>query len=122
MNMSWHAIPRLTALIGPAHTKQFAIFGEKVFAEEAFRWGLIDEIAEPGQALARARDWAQRVAKLPPTAVRMTKESVNATAHALTQATGFMDLDQYALATTGEDYREAIRAFLEKREAKFTGR
>jgi len=122
MNMSWQAVPRLTALIGPAHTKQFVIFGEKVFAEEAFRWGLIDEIAEPGHALERARDWAQRLAKLPPTPVRMSKQSVNAAAHALNHATTFMDLDQYALATTGEDYREAIKAFLEKRDPKFTGR
>lgn len=122
MNMSWHAVPRLTALIGPAHTKQFVILGEKVFAEEAFRWGLIDEIAEPGQALERARDWAQRVAKLPPNAVRMSKQSVNAAAYALSHATTFMDLDQYALATTSEDYREAIKAFLEKRDPNFTGR
>jgi len=122
MNMSWHAVPRLTALIGPAHTKQLVIFGEKVFAEEAFRWGLIDEIAEPGASLVRARNWADRLAKLPPNAVRMSKQSVNAAANALNHTATFMDLDQYALATTSEDYREAIKAFLEKREPKFTGR
>ncbi len=122
MNMSWHAVPRLTALIGPARTKKFVIYGEKVGADEAFQWGLIDEVAEPGEALTRARDWADRIAKLPPNAVRMSKQSVNAAAHALNHSATFMDLDQYALATTSEDYREAIKAFLEKRAPKFTGR
>jgi len=122
MNMSWQAIPRLVSLIGPARTKTFTIFGEKLGAEEALRWGLIDEIAEDGEALARARLMAEKVAKLPPNAVRMTKASVNATAGALHHATSFMDLDQYALATTSEDYREAMKAFLEKRPPKFTGR
>jgi enoyl-CoA hydratase/carnithine racemase len=122
MNMSWHAIPRLVSLIGPARTKRFVIFGEKVSADECLAWGLADEIAQSGSALARAQDWAQRFAKLPPNAVRMTKQSVNATANALHQATTFMDGDQYALATTSEDYREAMLAFYEKREPKFTGK
>jgi enoyl-CoA hydratase len=122
MNMSWHAVPRLVSLIGPANTKKFVIFGEKVEADEALRWGLIDEIAEPGAALARAQDWARRIAKLPPNAVRMSKQSVNAAANALNHTSTFMDLDQYALATTSDDYREAIKAFLEKREPKFTGK
>jgi enoyl-CoA hydratase len=122
MNMSWHAVPRLTTLIGPSRTKQFVIFGEKVGAEQALSWGLCDEIAEVGQALAAARRWAEKVVKLPPNAVRMSKQGVNATANSLHHATTFMDLDQYALATTSEDYREAIKAFLEKREPKFTGR
>ncbi|HSM95310.1 MAG TPA: enoyl-CoA hydratase/isomerase family protein [Rhizomicrobium sp.] len=122
MNMSWHSVPRIVSLIGPARAKQFIIFGEDVAAEEAARWGLCDEVAEDGEALIVAAKWAARAAKLPPNAVRMTKQSVNAAANALHQATTFMDLDQYALATTSEDYREAIKAFLEKREPKFTGR
>jgi enoyl-CoA hydratase len=122
MNMSWHAVPRLVSLIGPSRAKQFVIFGEKVEAEQAREWGLVDEIAPDGEALPAARRWAEKIAKLPPNAVRMSKQSVNAAANALHAATTFMDLDQYALATTSEDYREAIKAFAEKREPKFTGR
>jgi enoyl-CoA hydratase/carnithine racemase len=122
MNMSWHAVPRLVSLIGPSRTKQFVIFGDKVEAAQALAWGLADEVVPDGEALAAARRWAEKVAKLPPNAVRMSKQSVNASANALHAATTFMDLDQYALATTSEDYREAIKAFLEKREPKFTGR
>jgi enoyl-CoA hydratase/carnithine racemase len=122
MNMSWRSVPRLVSLIGPARTKRFIIFGETVGADDALQWGLADEIAPDGGTLAAARVWAEKIAKLPPNAVRMTKGSVNAAANALHHATSFMDLDQYALATTSEDYREAIKAFLEKRGPKFTGR
>lgn len=122
MNMSWHAVPRLVSLIGPSRTKQFVIFGEKVEAAQALAWGLADEVVPDGEALGAARRWSTRIAKLPPNAVRMSKQGVNAAANALHQATTFMDLDQYALATTSEDYREAIKAFLEKREPKFSGR
>jgi enoyl-CoA hydratase/carnithine racemase len=122
MNMSWHAVPRLVSLIGPARAKRFVIFGEKVEADEALNWGLVDEVCEDGQSLARAQDWASRIAKLPPNAVRMSKQSVNAAANALHHVSTFMDLDQYALAATSEDYREAVLAFLEKRDPKFTGR
>ena len=122
MNMSWHAVPRLVSLIGPSRAKRFVIFGEKVEAEQALAWGLADELAEDGEALAAARRWADKIAALPPNAVRMSKVSVNAAANALHRATTFMDADQYALATTSEDYKEAIKAFLEKRDPRFTGR
>jgi enoyl-CoA hydratase/carnithine racemase len=122
MNMSWHAVPRLVSLVGPARAKQFVIYGEKLAAETALAWGLADEVVDDGQALAAARAWAAKTVALPPNAVRMTKGAVNAAANALHHATTFMDLDQYALTTTSEDYKEAIKAFLEKREPKFTGR
>jgi enoyl-CoA hydratase/carnithine racemase len=122
MNMSWHSVPRIVSLIGPSRAKQFVILGERVEAEQALQWGLCDEVVADGEALTAAHRWAAKVAKLPPNAVRMSKQSVNAAANALHHASTFMDLDQYALATTSEDYREAIKAFLEKREPKFTGR
>ncbi len=122
MNMSWHAVPRLVSLLGPSRAKQFVLFGDRIDAARALAWGLADEVTDDDTASDAALRWASKVAALPPNAVRMSKQAVNAAANALHHATTFMDADQYALATTGEDYREAIKAFLEKREPKFTGR
>ena len=122
MNMSWQAVPRIVSLIGPARAKKFVILGEKLEAAEASAWGLADEIVDDGGALDAAQRLARRFAALPPNAVRMSKVAINAAAHALHQSVSFMDADQYALATTSEDYKEAMRAFYEKRAPKFTGR
>ena len=121
MNMSWRTLPRLVTLIGPARAKKLTLFGEKVEAEEAERWGLVDLVTADGGAFDAARGWAEKIAALPPVAVRMAKAGVNAAATALHRATSVMDLDQFALAATTEDHKEAIRAFLEKRSPNFTG-
>lgn len=122
MNMSWHAIPRLVSLIGPARTKRFIIFGEALGAQDMLTAGLADQVSADGSATAAANRWAKKIAKLPPNAVRMTKHSVNAATDSLHHASSFMDLDQYALTTTSEDFREGMNAFREKRNPKFTGR
>lgn len=122
MNMSWHAIPRLVSLLGVARARKFVLFGENLTATEAKEAGLVDEIVPDGGAISRAREWAGRLAALPPNALRMTKQSINAATNALHAATSFMDRDQFALAATSDDYREAIAAFLDKRQPKFTGR
>lgn len=121
MNMSWHSLPRLATLVGPARAKQFTILGEKVFAEEALQWGLIEQVVEDGHALTAAADMAKRVAALPPVPVRMSKQAINAAANALHNSTTFMDRDQFLLAAQSDDQTEAVSAFLEKRTPKFTG-
>ena len=97
MNMSWQTLPRLTALIGPSRAKQFAIFGDKTAAPTLLDWGLIDHCVPAGTALAAANDWAARIAALPPMAVRMTKQTINAISASGHHAISHMDRDQFML-------------------------
>ena len=84
-------------------------------------WGLVDDLADDGDAFALARQWAEKAAALPPVAVRMAKRGITAAATALNAATTFMDADQFALATMSDDYREGVESFLEKRPPNYTG-
>lgn len=121
MNMSWQSNPRTVALIGPSRAKLFTILGEACPAEQALNWGLADVVTSPGETLAAARALAERYAKVPPIALRMTKQAMNVAASPLAYATSFMDRDQFAYAATTDDQAEAVRAFLEKREPDFKG-
>lgn len=121
MNMSWQSNPRLVNLMGPARAKIFTILGEKLDAATAYDWGLVDEVTDDGGALTAALAMAEKIGALPPVPVRMSKQSIDAAAKALNHATTYMDRDQYALASQSQDQKEAITAFLEKRDPKFTG-
>ena len=115
LNLQWGALPRLVSLVGPARAKRITILCEKMAAEQAAAWGLAEEIAEPGRAVDVALDLARRAAGMPPAAVRIVKEAVNATAGALHRATSFADADQSALTATHRDARDARAAFAKQR-------
>jgi len=121
MNMSWQSVPRFINLIGPSRTKQLLILADPIPAEQAESWGLVDYLVQPGQALNKAMELAEKVAAMPPLPVRMTKQAINACANALNDATSFMDADQFLLTQGTEDAREGAMAFFEKREAEFKG-
>lgn len=121
MNMSWGAIPRIVALVGPARAKRFVLFGEALDAGTAHRWGMVDDVVANGRADAVAMEWATKAVDLPPIAMRIAKQAINATSGALDAATSFADRDQFLLATSMNDAAEGIRAFVEKRKGKFTG-
>ena len=115
MNMSWQSVPRMLHLIGPARTKQAVIMAdERISAKEAFEWGLVEEVAQPGKAFEAAMAMAEKVARQPPISVAMTKLTVNRLAHALD--------DQFALASMTEDHKEGVSAFIERRKPRFRGR
>jgi enoyl-CoA hydratase len=121
MNMSWGAIPRITALVGPARAKRIAALCEQLDAETALAWGLADKVAEDGKALEAAMEFAERAAKLPPSALKMVKHDVNVAALALSRATAHRDLEAFALLEQTDDFREGVQSFLEGRDPKFTG-
>lgn len=122
MNMGWGSVPRITALLGPAKAKRLVVLAERMAAARAVDWGLADELAPAGKALEAATEMARRIAALPPVAVRMCKQAIEQAAHPLAEAVSAMDRDQFALIQRGEDFHEAVQAYLEKRDPKFTGR
>ena len=123
MNMSWQSVPRMLHLIGPARTKQAVIFADqRISAQEAHDWGLVEEITEPGKAFDVAMELAEKVARQPPISVAMTKLTVNRLAYALDDLASHMDVDQFALASMSEDHTEGVAAFRERRKPRFRGR
>ena len=123
MNMSWQSIPRLLHLIGPARTKQAVILADhRITSAQAYEWGLVEEVAEPGKAFEAAMALATKVAAQPPISVAMTKLTVNRLAHAFDDLASHMDIDQFALASLTDDHKEGVAAFLERRKPRFKGR
>jgi enoyl-CoA hydratase/carnithine racemase len=123
MNMSWQSVPRMLHLMGPARTKQAVILADqRITAAEAYDWGLVEEVTEPGKSFEAAMSLAEKIARQPPISVAMTKLTVNRLAHALDDLASHMDVDQFALASLTEDHKEGVSAFLNRRSPRFKGR
>ncbi len=123
MNMSWQSVPRMLHLIGPARTKQAVILADqRVTAAEAYEWGLVEEVTDPGKTFDAAMSLATKIAAQPPLAVAMSKLTVNRLTHALDDLASHMEDDQFALASLTEDSKEGVGAFLQKRKPRFKGR
>lgn len=100
---------------------ELALTGAPFGAEQAHTWGLVNRLAEPGQALAAARDLAAQVAANGPLAVRVTKYlMMQSDEWTLTES--FERQREYTTRVLrSDDAREGARAFAEKRAPLWTG-
>ena len=114
LNLQWGALPRLINLVGPARAKRICILCERMNAQTALDWGLIEEIAPDGQAVDVALKLAQSAAEIPAVAVSMIKEAVNATATALNRTASYADADQSQLSAATRDAKGASDRFNKK--------
>ncbi|KAA0917958.1 crotonase/enoyl-CoA hydratase family protein [Dietzia sp. ANT_WB102] len=112
----------LTKAIGPARAAEMALTGDRVTAEQAAEWGLVNRVVDPDALMGAARELAARVAKNPPHAVRMAKRLLRESQHQSLESLLELSATMQALAHHTEDHREALAAFGEKRPGNFTGR
>jgi enoyl-CoA hydratase/carnithine racemase len=106
-------------LVGLQRANALLMLGDPMDAATAFQWGLVNKVVAPENLMATARDYAARLAALPPAAVQRTKQLIR---------NGRPDVAERIedeLALFGQQLRspeaaEAFAAFMEKRKPDFS--
>lgn len=113
---------RLPRLVGKPLAMKMILTGESIDARHAERAGLVQEVVAPDRLLPRAIELAQLMASKAPCALRLAKQAVRQVDDVpLRQGLVFeRDATRQVFAT--EDRAEGLRAFSEKRAAKYRGR
>lgn len=113
---------RLTRAVGKAIAMEMVLNGRTLSAEDAARYGLVNQVVPVEVYLDQALALAQSIAERAPLAVRLAKEAVN-NAFETTLSNGLADERRafYFLFST-EDQKEGMAAFLEKRKPNWKGR
>jgi enoyl-CoA hydratase/carnithine racemase len=108
--------------IGRARSLEMALLGRRVPAHQAEAWGLINRVVPAAELQAAVDDYVDALVKLPPLALRYTKNATNIlldTAGFSTHLEAGAPMQRYLGLTP--DGREAKAAFNERRKPRFTG-
>ena len=110
----------LPRVIGARRTMELLLLNRPLPAQQAHDWGLVNEVVEDGELLARALELAEQLADGATGAFGLTKRLV---AHSLGALESHMTLESETIASQAAsvDGVEGIRAFLEKRKPDFSG-
>ncbi|MDB5108115.1 MAG: hypothetical protein JWM69_1056 [Candidatus Binatus sp.] len=113
---------RLARQIPLCKAMEIVLVGDPISAQEAFRIGLVNELAAADQVMARAETLARRIAANAPIAVRKTKETVLRSLTVSFEEGYRIERENAGLTMATEDAKEGPRAFMEKRAPKFVGK
>ncbi len=112
---------RLPRLLPPGKAKELMFTGRRLSAAEALQWGLVEQVVPPAELLPVAIALAEEIARQAPVAVRMIKAAVNGGLDRPLAAGLQWELDCSVKCFESWDFREGVRAFLEKRPPEFVG-
>jgi enoyl-CoA hydratase len=113
---------RLLRRVGIARALELCVTGEMIRAEEALRLGLVNRVVPPEQLLDTCIAVAATIAKMGPLAVAAAKRTIHRGAELPLSAANSLEVEAFASLFDTADQREGMRAFLDKREAQFTGK
>lgn len=113
---------RLPRLLGAGMAMQLILTGEPLSADDALRWGLVNQVVPPDQLLAVAEGVAKKIIANGPLAVQYCMEAVHRGLNMSLEEGLHLEGTLFGMSFSTEDMREGTRAFLEKRPARFVGR
>ncbi|MGH8807900.1 MAG: enoyl-CoA hydratase-related protein, partial [Noviherbaspirillum sp.] len=111
----------LPRIIGLSRAAELSFTGQVIDADLAAEWNLVSRVVLPEELLSTANELAERIAANPPHAVRLTKRLMREALHTRLDTLLEMAAVFQALSHQTADHREAVAAFLEKRQPIFKG-
>lgn len=118
----WGGSTRAAMLAGPAKTKELVFTGEMITASEALEAGLVDRVVEPEKLMEEVMKTAGQIAKNAPLAISYAKEVINGVRDEELSRGLARELETGLRCFDSQDRVEGMRAFVEKRDARFEGR
>jgi len=118
-NLTWHTIPAVVQLVGPARAKEMILLGHTYDAGQLLDYGYVNEVTDDDALLPRALELAAEICNQPPWPTYSTKASINAYAKALDRSVHHLDHLSTALMGRSENSRIARTSYFDGSERKF---
>src|SRR5271170_3193031 len=104
-------------LVGEGWAKRMILTNERINADTALRIGLVEQVVPRGQALQAALELAKRASSLSPRAVAHSKGLIHLARQGTPRAAALsLERERFVDLFDGEDQREGVKAFFEKRK------
>lgn len=108
---------RLSRLVGLGKAKELIFTADIIKADEAFIIGLVNKVVEADQLMDESMKLASKIASKGQLAVRYSKTAINRGFETDLETGMVIEKELFALCFATEDQKEAMSAFLEKRDA-----
>jgi 2-(1,2-epoxy-1,2-dihydrophenyl)acetyl-CoA isomerase len=112
----------LPRLIGKARAIELSLLGEKLSAETALQWGLVNRVHDDATLMDEAMKLAHDLASGPTLALSLIRKLYWDSSENSYEDQLNLEFESQRVAGSSEDFGEGVSAFLEKRPAKFKGR
>jgi enoyl-CoA hydratase len=111
---------RLPRIVGLGRAKELLFSGDPIDAKEAFRIGLVNKVVPRGSLMDNAKKMAGTFAERPGYTLQTIKGVVNEGVQLDIKSALAAEMRCFALLFSTQDKQEGVKAFVEKREPKFS--
>ena len=112
----------LPRLIGKARAVELSLMGERLPAEKALEWGLVNRVHDDAALMDEAMKLAHELANGPTIALSLIRKLYWDSPENSFEDQLDLEFESQRIAGAAEDFKEGVTAFLEKRPAKFKGK
>src|SRR2546427_1605753 len=112
----------LPRMIGKARSVELSLMGERLPAEEALEWGLVNRVYDDAVLMEEAMKLAHQLADGPTIALSLIRKLYWDSPENSFEDQLNLEYESQRIAGSAEDFKEGVAAFLEKRPAKFKGK